>query len=469
MINRGVSKTSQYFFNSKTGMLEKVEKNVQTIESLSQKANDINSLDDIAQQVNKQDDKKPINNITVITAEDNLIHNYFTSMDVSWDASNCLSTAIIKMPKMDTQNTNYWATYTGQLTIYAGYNFTFDYVNNNSHPTEADAANSLTKYWDNSHILPFFRGEISRIKEYDNDIVIYVDSIGIRFQQKIPDDFRQSYIYNQNVRDAFQAICEFLGVKYICPPKTAVDNGEETTDDKSTTTDGTENDVSQQQNKAKQMKQTAINKVNQSANSSSNQTNTDSNNQENTEENNQEEELTDNTEIEAPQNGYGDINFDANGAITHGSTVIETSPDMAETLTAMDENPLEKYLEDETGIIESVQQLLNGEMFDELHNKIMNYDAITIEPKSTTSTDMSTTGSTTGTAGDSGGNSGDSSGDSSSSGSRTSSNASTPRGVGYVHRATPQPTARAIARHRRPLTIKEKIIARNPLAKLFLR
>ena len=139
---------------------------------------------------------------------------------------------------------------------------------------------------------------------------------------------------------------------------------------------------------------------------------------------------------------------------------------MAKTLTAMDENPLEKYLEDETGIIESVQQLLNGEM---LHNKIMNYDAITIEPKSTTSTDMSTTGSTTGTAGDSGGNSGDSNGDSSSSGSRTSSNASTPRSVRHAHRATPQPTARAIAGHRKPLTIKEKIISRNPLAKLFIR
>ena len=138
---------------------------------------------------------------------------------------------------------------------------------------------------------------------------------------------------------------------------------------------------------------------------------------------------------------------------------------MAETLIAMEENPLEKYLEDETGIVEKVQKFLDGEMFDELHNKVMDYGAITIEPKSTTSTNMSTTGSTTGTAG----NSGDSSVDSSSSSSGTSSNASTPRGVGYVHRATPQPTARAIARHRRPLTIKEKIIARNPLAKLFLR
>lgn len=465
MINRGVTKTSQYFFNSKTGMLEKIDDNVQTIESLSNQVG--KSLDDLAKAVNQQDLKEPINNITVITVEDNLIHNYFTSMDVSWDASNCLSSAIIKAPKMNTENTNYWTTYTGQLTIYAGYNFTFDYVNSNSYSTEKDAANSLIKYWDNSNITPFFKGEISRVKEKENDIVIYVDSIGRRFQQKIPDEFRQAFIYNQNVRDAFQAICEFLGVVYICPPKTVTDNGE-TEEDVEVTTDGTENNVGTQQNKEQQIKQIAQNKVNQANSSSSPSSSSDtSSNTENQDSSTDTEDtsLTNNEEIDTPQNGYGDINFDANGAITHGSTVIETSPDMAETLIAMEENPLEKYLEDETGIVEKVQKFLDGEMFDELHNKVMDYGAITIEPKSTTSTNMSTTGSTTGTAG----NSGDSSGDSSSSSSGTSSNASTPRGVGYVHRATPQPTARAIARHRRPLTIKEKIIARNPLAKLFLR
>lgn len=465
MINRGVTKTSQYFFNSKTGMLEKIDDNVQTIESLSNQVG--KSLDDLAKAVNQQDSKEPINNITVITAEDNLIHNYFTSIDVSWDASNCLSSAIIKAPKMNTENTNYWTTYTGQLTIYAGYNFTFDYVNSNSYSTEKDAANSLIKYWDNSNITPFFKGEISRVKEKENDIVIYVDSIGRRFQQKIPDEFRQAFIYNQNVRDAFQAICEFLGVIYICPPKTVTDNGE-TEEDGEVTTDGTENNVGTQQNKEQQIKQIAQNKVNQANSSSSPSSSSDtSSNTENQDSSTDTEDtsLTNNEEIDTPQNGYGDINFDANGAITHGSTVIETSPDMAETLIAMEENPLEKYLEDETGIVEKVQKFLDGEMFDELHNKVMDYGAITIEPKSTTSTNMSTTGSTTGTAG----NSGDSSGDSSSSSSGTSSNASTPRGVGYVHRATPQPTARAIARHRRPLTIKEKIIARNPLAKLFLR
>ena len=394
MINRGLTKTSQYFFNSKTGMLEKIDDKVQTIESLSKLAG--KNLDDIAKAVNKKSSKDPINNITVITAEDNLIHNYFMSMDVSWDASNCLSTAIIKMPKMNTENTNYWTTYTGQLTIYAGYNFTFDYVNHNSHPTEQDAANSLIKYWDNSDIKPFFRGEISRVKELEEEITIYVDSIGRRFQQKMPDEFRQAFVYNQNVRDAFQAICEFLGVTYICPPKTATDDGEETAEDSEVTTDGTENDVSSQQNKEKQLQQIAQNKVNQANNQSSNQSSTSSTDPSNPDAKDQENanestELTDNKEVDTPQNGYGDINFDANGAITHGSTVIETSPDMAETLAAMDENPLEKYLEDETGIVEKVKKFLDGEMFDELHNRVMDYGAITIEPKAASSSAMSST------------------------------------------------------------------------------
>ena len=426
MINRGVSKTSQYFFNATTGMLEKLEENVQTIESLSnQLTSQIDNLEDIGKEVNKKDDLKPINNITVITADDNLIHNYFTSMDVSWDASNCLSVATIKMPKMNTENTNYWTTYTGQLTIYAGYNFTFDYVNSNSNPTEKDAANSLTKYWDNSDILPFFRGEISKVKEFNTEIVIHVDNIGRRFQQKIPDEFRQSYIYNQNVRDAFQAICEFLGVKYICPPKTMADDGEVETEDEETTTDGTENDINKQLDTEKKISSQAKTKIKQAnkkkkdtqekingiANSINKQLNTDSatkagiegnTDDKSEDEDSEDEELTNNKDIdEGPQNGYGDINFDANGAIVHGSTVIETSPDMAETLLAMDENPLEKYLDDETGIVEDVQKLLNGEMFDELHNNVMNYDAITVEPKSATTSDMSTAGGGSGNSGNS--------------------------------------------------------------------
>lgn len=376
MINRGLNKTSQYVFNAQTGMLEKIEKAASTVEALSKNAKNITKLDDINTAKNQDGKQEPMNNIVVITSDDNLIHNYFYSLDVSWDASNCLSSAIIKMPKMDAENVNYWATYQGQLTIYIGHDFVFDYVNSNSYGTEQDAANALIKYWDNSDILPLFKGEISRIKERENDITVYVDSIGRRFQQKIPDEFRQAYIYNQNVRDAFQAICEFLGVKYICPPKTVVDNSEtqQTADNPQTQSD-TDTKLQQEQNIANTVANKTANEVN------------NSNNDENNNNNDNTENLTNNQEIDMPQNGYSNINFDANGAIVYNSKMIETSPDMVQTLLAMEENPLEKYIDDETGIIEDVQALLKGYMFDELHNKVMNYNSITIPPKaSSTST-----------------------------------------------------------------------------------
>ena len=117
MINRGLNKTSQYVFNAKTGMLEKIEEAASTVEALSKNAKNITNLDDINTADNQDDKQEPMNNIVVITSDDNLIHNYFYDLDISWDASNCLSSAIIKMPKMDTENVNYWATYQGQLTI----------------------------------------------------------------------------------------------------------------------------------------------------------------------------------------------------------------------------------------------------------------------------------------------------------------------------------------------------------------
>lgn len=381
MINRGLNKTSQYVFNAQTGMLEKIEKAASTVEALSKNAKNITKLDDINTANNQDDKQEPMNNIVVITSDDNLIHNYFYGLDVSWDASNCLSSAIIKMPKMDAENVNYWATYQGQLTIYIGHDFVFDYVNSNSYGTEQDAANALIKYWDNSDILPLFKGEISRIKERENDITIYVDSIGRRFQQKIPDEFRQAYIYNQNVRDAFQAICEFLGVKYICPPKTVVDNSEtqQAADNPQTPSD-TDTKLQQEQNIANTV-------ANKTANEVNNSNNDENNNNSNNDNNDNTENLTNNQEIDMPQNGYSNINFDANGAIVYNSKMIETSPDMVQTLLAMEENPLEKYVDDETGIIEDVQALLKGHMFDELHNKVMNYNSVTIPPKaSSTST-----------------------------------------------------------------------------------
>lgn len=391
MINRSRKKT-QYVFNSKTGNLEK-----------------LNNIKDIQDAANEQEEIKPITSIALITSEDNLIHNYFTVYETSWDASNVLQIVTLKMPKLNAENVNYWATYTGQVTIYMGSGFTYDYVNGTGHTNEQEVAESLIKYWDNSNIKPFFRGEVDHIRERHTELVVYIKNIGSRFQQKIPEDFRQQYIYNQNVRDSFQAICEFLGVPYICPPKTVVDAaGEETTENNSSG-DGNENDVGSQVGSETQLANTAKNIVknasnqlyNKDKNTIANKSNNDENTDENTEVTNENGNISDNV-VNDIINGYDDISFDANGAIVHGSTLIETSPDMAHTLVAMEEHPFEKYLDDETGIIEKVNNFLNGEIFEELHNNVMDYGAITIEPKSTTTstptTDSSPTNSQNGTS-----------------------------------------------------------------------
>ena len=416
MINRGLLKKSQYVFNAKTGMLEKKEKNTQTIESLSkQKGKDVKDLLMNEKAYQSAEKNQPISQITVITTEDSIIHNYFYGFEYSWDAANCLSSATMKMPKMNEENINYWSTYQGTLTVYGGYNLMLDKVNKKGkNKTEQEIANSMADIGINSDIQPFFRGTVSRIKEYQTHIVLYLDSIGVRFKQKIPDQFRQSFINNQNVRDAFQAICEFIGVDFICPPQT------ETPAENQVATDGTENNVGTQEQTMNNVANAATNKVNEMANSSStntasSDTSTQINQQEllsntqnaNTSDPNNptpssttaegtenatptdEQALTNNKEIDVQLNGFADINFDANGAIVHGSTAIETSPDMADTLAEMAENPLEKYLEDETGVIEKVQAFLDGDMFEELHNNVMDYNAITIEPKSTTTSNIS--------------------------------------------------------------------------------
>lgn len=445
MINRNRTK-SQYVFNSKTGMLEKVE----DIKKISEKP-----------KTTAKEDSEPVTSIMVVTAEDNIIHNYFYSFETSWDAINCLQIVTLKMPKMGQKNIDYWSNYTGQLTVYMGYNFTYDKVNANQFSTEQDAAESLARYWDNSKVKPYFRGEVDRIKEYKNDITIYVKNIGARFKQKIPEEFRQAFIYNQNVRDSFVAMCEFLGVPYICPPQTVTDEAGEETTEGETGNDGTENDVGQQVGTSQQLANQARNHTSKpSSNSStsssnsqaSNLPNSSAANDENSTEEDGEEATEEGMDVEVNDimNGYDDISFDANGAITHSSAVIEASPDIAHTLVALEENPMEKYLDDETGIIEKVQNFLDGEMFEELHNNVMNYDSITIEPKSAASSSISSTG-TTSTSGDTSSGTGDSSSSGSSS-SSSSNTGTTATGVGYVHRAPPQPSARAISDHKKPST-----------------
>lgn len=349
-------------------------------ENRNKKSNiiDVNLNENLSNQ-----DTNPSNQIIVHTEADNLVHNYFHSFSLYWDAGDPLSGVIIKLPKTDTENTKYWITYKGEVTIYLGNN-----INHTWEKQENNNAVNNTEYWELKGMLPIFRGETGIIKEYQKVLEIHIDSIGKRFKQKIPDEFRQAYINNQNVRDAFQAICEFLGVKYICPPgQPKEQDNEQTTDDPQG--DGTENNVDDKTSQEQQLAQAASETIKKAKDNQS----TDSNNNTNDSKNQNTDSqiaLNEGTEQSKVQNGYSDISFDANGGIVHGSVAIETSPNMEETLLALEEHPLDKYLEDTTYVSTDVKRFLNGEMFDTVHNFVLNYDSITIEPKSGASSDMST-------------------------------------------------------------------------------
>lgn len=345
----------------------------------------IENLNETANQLSQ--DKKPANNIVVLAKRDNVTHNYFHYFELYWDARDCLSSIIMRMPKTDVDNTKYWINYTGDIVLYMG-----DKTPDEQITTDKNNKMSTTNYWDLQGQKPIFQGEITRVKEMKNELEIHVDSIGIRFKQKIPEEFRQAYINGQNVRDAFQAICEFLGVKYICPPP------QEKTE---TTTDGTENNVNQMQQTAQQIADSVAQVQQQADSQVTEQQSTDTSDQTFDTNNNV---ITDNPEVVAILNGYADVCFDTNGAIVHNSQVMETGIDITDTLLNLEEHPLDKYLPEEeyeegqsylndekSFVVRDVHKLLNGDFFDTVHNNVMNYGAITVELASTTTSDMSST------------------------------------------------------------------------------
>ena len=292
---------------------------------------------------------------------------------------------IVFQVSLDEDNTKYWINYKGEILLYMGDKTPDQQITNDDNNTQV-----VTNYWDTQGMYPIFQGEISRVKESKNELEIHIDSIGKRFKQKIPEEFRQSFINNQNVRDAFQAICEFLGVKYICPPH--VDEPDQPS------TDGTENDPNKQLEAAKNMAEQTASAV-QQAQESQEQNDSSQTNTQQTDSNTN--TVTDNTEITTMQNGYNDISFDANGAIVHGSTAMEVGIDITDTLLNLEEHPLDKYLPDEEYeegqsylndekyfVMQDVRRLLNGEFFDTVHEDVMNYGAITVEPKSSSTSDI---------------------------------------------------------------------------------
>ena len=352
---------------------EKTSEQKQTEKEERNKVSNITDVN-LQENIDNQEDN-PYNKIVIHTEKDNLVHNYFHYFDMYWDAGDPMSNVILKLPKTNKDNTKYWITYTGDITIYLG-----NEINTEMHKSQPESANET--YFTLNTMKPIFKGEIGQIKEYNKELEIHIDSIGKRFKQKIPEEFRQSYINNQNVRDAFQA---------ICPPGMSQPEDEET-EEENPSGDGTENNVDSRVQQEQQLASEARNIVSQTSNNidengnglQNNQTSHSSNENTNTE-----NSLNGTTNEDDIQKGFKDISFDANGTIVHNSTVIETSPNLEKTLLSIEESPLEQYLTDTTFVATDVKRFLDGEMFETVHNNIMNYGAITIQPTSAPTSNIS--------------------------------------------------------------------------------
>jgi len=318
-------------------------------------------ISNIGSIINASKNKAPADQLIVVAKDDdNKVHNYFFACDNFWDSRSCYSQIVLGFPKENHEKISYWTNYQdGLIYVYMGTDFAKETVRN-------DVFYDIKQ----AH-KPFFIGTVSNVSEETDQISVIVSNIGKRFKTQIPDEFRQKYINNQNVRDAFQAICEFLGVYYICPPNVAPENGNQDPDgDKNNPKSKTESE----QDTAKQLSKQANDK-NQNSNDKNNE-----NENTNTEQENQ------NTVQNAVRQGYYQIAFDGNGAITFNNTAIESSFNSEESLLSMTDKTYDNFLKEGKEVLKDITKFLNGEAFDEIHPFYLDYNAITVEPKSSSTT-----------------------------------------------------------------------------------
>lgn len=164
--------------------------------------------------------------ISVITLSDNINHTYCSK--IKWEKDNALpiSVAQLIMPYNE-EISEYWIKYSGAVVIHANLN---SHPNNNiaskitsSHGISLNLRKALgvdiyqddnnKTHFKNDHYNYAFIGKVSRFKQVGKTFIIYLQDLGWKFLQKMPQEFRNNYIANQTLDNAFQAICDFIGVE----------------------------------------------------------------------------------------------------------------------------------------------------------------------------------------------------------------------------------------------------------------
>lgn len=186
--------------------------------------------------------------IAVITLDDNISHTYCSK--IKWEQDNYLPIGIAKiiMP-YSSDIARYWVKYSGAVVIHANLNSHENNVTNamlhnlpsttslnmkkaqeakekaeESNKNSIDTDKKKVKIKEDKHKKKIsikndfynysFIGKVSRFKQIGKTFVVYLEDLGWKFLQKVPKDFRDTYIAGQSLDNAFQAICEFMGVEF---------------------------------------------------------------------------------------------------------------------------------------------------------------------------------------------------------------------------------------------------------------
>lgn len=164
------------------------------------------------------------NTLGIITLDDNLVHKYCTS--IQWEKDNATPVGIAKVTmQYDAQILKYWTNYNGIVVIHAQLSKTqSDNKSIINLPNTSLNSQSIDKIYQtkdhekikiiNQEYNYSFIGHIDNIKQIGQNIILYLKDLGWKFTQKVPKEFRQAYIAGQTLDIAFQAICEFIGVQF---------------------------------------------------------------------------------------------------------------------------------------------------------------------------------------------------------------------------------------------------------------
>ena len=354
--------------------------------------------------------------ISVITLDDNLSHPYFQDMQINKDNVNPIGNAVLTT-LYTSDILNYWATYTGIVVVsvrmldsnkdntnsqdyfektikpeFNRYKELLKYKeeqrklkNNitsksNNQKDKKKKEKNIKQVLQNDYYNYSFIGRVSRFKQRGEKYILYLEDLGWKFMQKVPMEFRKAFVAGQYLDDAFQAICEFMGVEFAYSiedlheytfgadgysiqkdGKTIEDvpqilrewaNGKEDKKDEEEIYDATGSNTGLDE----------YNKKNKSSSNSSNSNKTGSNK---------------NNDNKNPSNTTG----------TDSNNKSDAEKDK--------ESLAEKKAQYQEEFDEKIRNLFIGNTFYEsdLCNPILNYDNITIEPKAANdSSNMSTTG-----------------------------------------------------------------------------